>query len=194
MRAFLLVSCFLGCGASLNTTARRPYGGAELTLISTGARAVASARGNLSPASVVALPNVGDWLKDRWQAASDMKGTPIPGEHWIQYWIEIGKRCTVEKAVLDWETARADDYEVQMDIDGIWVSLRLMRYSRDESVKQHVVDVLIRPATTPEPEQTSQVFRLLIRKPATKWGASLWRFELWADCEDAQSSARGHEH
>eukprot|EP01043_Picozoa_sp_COSAG02_P090252 COSAG02_NODE_27131_length_616_cov_1.139265_1_plen_60_part_00 len=23
-----------------------------------------------------------DWLKDRWQAAKDMNGTPIPGKHW----------------------------------------------------------------------------------------------------------------
>ena len=38
------------------------------------------ARGNLGPASVLVKDVPGEnWLKDRWQAASDMGGTAIPG-------------------------------------------------------------------------------------------------------------------
>jgi hypothetical protein len=41
-------------------------------------------RGNLGPPSVMIQETPGtDWLKDRWQAASDMHGTAIPGVHWV---------------------------------------------------------------------------------------------------------------
>lgn len=51
-------------------------------LLSVGRPASASVRGNLADASVLtraAAP--GDWLTDRWQAAADMSGTPLLGEH-----------------------------------------------------------------------------------------------------------------
>jgi len=43
-----------------------------------------SARGNLGPPSVLNQDPPGkDWIKDRWQAASDMHGTAIAGRHWV---------------------------------------------------------------------------------------------------------------
>jgi len=55
----------------------------EETLLSTGCPATASVHGNLGPPSVVTSHVSTDWLKDRWQAAKDMSGTPIPGPHWL---------------------------------------------------------------------------------------------------------------
>ncbi len=65
---------------------------------------VSDVRGNLAHATVVTneaaqvlllllllllfslckMTFVQDWLKDRWQAAADMNGTPLPGPHWLQ--------------------------------------------------------------------------------------------------------------
>ena len=50
-------------------------------------------------------------LEDRWQAASDMGGTAIPGSHWIE--LDFKKVVHVSAVVLDWETAYAKDYRLE---------------------------------------------------------------------------------
>ena len=82
-----------------------------------------SARGNLGPPSVLNQDPPGtDWLKDRWQAASDMHGSAIPGSHWVILDISRMLSSTNEevyltKIVLDWETAFASDYRIETRID-----------------------------------------------------------------------------
>ena len=129
-------------------------------------------RGNLAPASVVTSASTKDWLKDRWQAAADMNGTPIAGQHWVSS--DLGGRHVATSVVLDWETACADDYAIQALEGSAWVTLETERDSRKKS-KQHVVDTL---SVTSGGLEASQ-FRVLIRRPATHWGVSLWRFEVW---------------
>ena len=73
-------------------------------------KVTADVRGNRGPPSVMTQQTPGtDWLKDRWQAASDMHGTAIPGVHWVElefpWYVE-----TISKVVLDWEAAFARDY------------------------------------------------------------------------------------
>jgi len=144
-------------------------------LLSAGRPAKASVRGNLAPASVVTSSSTNDWLKDRWQAAKDMNGTPFPGQHWVS--IELRSRHVATSFVLDWETACADDYAVQALAGSSWVTLSTARASRRE-FKQHVVDTLsVSDAGVPALE--AREFRVLIRRPATRWGVSLWRFEIW---------------
>jgi hypothetical protein len=98
-----------------------------------------STRGNLGPASVLNQNPPGtDWLKDRWQAASDMGGTAIPGRHWILLDFSSlaanSSSILVTKIVLDWETAYATDYRIEgrmdppndyetNDDDGNWCTL-----------------------------------------------------------------------
>jgi len=54
------------------------------------ATATTDTRGNLGPAEVMLQDPPGDdWIKDRWQAASDMGGTAIAGEHWVE--IDLGR-------------------------------------------------------------------------------------------------------
>ena len=65
--------------------------------------ATTDTRGNLGPGSVIVQPNPGtNWLHDRWQAASDMGGTAIPGSHWIE--IDLGRPVTAR------EVSRRDNH------------------------------------------------------------------------------------
>ena len=148
-----------------------------------------SVRGNLAPASVVTrkAPPAGGkaaWLNDRWQAASDMSGTPIAGPHWLS--MELAARCSVREVVLDWETACADDYDLQFWTAGRWESLDTAPRRRSTR-HQHVVDRL--SLRRPRRHDSAVAYRLYIRRPATAWGVSLWRFELWGECSSAPEAA-----
>jgi len=68
-------------------------------------------RGNLGPAHVM-LNNGSDWIKDRWQAASDMGGTAIKGAHWVR--IDFHHHVRIRSIVLDWEAAYSDHYDIQI--------------------------------------------------------------------------------
>ena len=60
-----------------------------------------------------------DWTHDRWQAASNMHGKQIPGEHWIQLEFEENTAVVADKIVLDWETAYADEYVLEASLESI---------------------------------------------------------------------------
>ena len=97
----------------------------EFILISRNANVTitSSARGNLGPPSVLNQDPPGtDWLKDRWQAASDMHGSAIPGSHWVildfsRMFHNREEAIYLTKIVLDWETAFASDYRIETRID-----------------------------------------------------------------------------
>jgi len=77
-------------------------------------KATSDVRGNLGEASVVLQDPPGtDWLKDRWQAASNMHGQNIPGAHWVQLEFVSPSAVCVTKVVLDWEAAYATDYVLE---------------------------------------------------------------------------------
>jgi len=81
--------------------------------------ATSDVRGNLGPVSVVIQSKPGsDWIHDRWQAASNMHGKNIPGEHWIQLEFEYSN-IVVDRIVLDWETAYADEYILEGSLEPI---------------------------------------------------------------------------
>jgi hypothetical protein len=82
--------------------------------------ATSDVRGNLGPISVIIQSNPGnDWIHDRWQAASNMHGKNIPGEHWIQLDFSEHSNIIVDKIVLDWETAYADEYIIEGSLEPI---------------------------------------------------------------------------
>eukprot|EP01048_Picozoa_sp_COSAG05_P034801 COSAG05_NODE_14752_length_388_cov_0.598616_1_plen_107_part_10 len=41
-----------------------------------------------------------------------MNGTPIPGAHWLI--IDLGKKAQLSRVVLDWETAFAKGYDIDV--------------------------------------------------------------------------------
>eukprot|EP00966_Prymnesium_polylepis_P014698 339533-Prymnesium_polylepis.1 len=71
-----------------------------------------------------------------------MSGSPLRGPQWVA--VELAAGCTAWEAVLDWETACADDYLLQVraaEQQQAWDSLEATRLSRKVS-RQHVVDRL----------------------------------------------------
>lgn len=90
----------------------------KTTLLSRGTNVSVSSdiRGNLGPCSVVVQnPPGNDWIKDRWQAASDMGGTAVPGHHYLM--LDFQRLVTAQRVVIDWETAYADAYRIQARTD-----------------------------------------------------------------------------
>lgn len=84
-----------------------------LTSPESGTRAFADVKGNLGDASVVLQNQTDKWLKDRWQAASNMHGTAIRGQHRIHVVFQQGRHVRVQRFLLDWETAYAEDYRIE---------------------------------------------------------------------------------
>lgn len=146
-------------------------------------------RGNLGSASVM-LQNGTDWLRDRWQAASDMGGTAIQGSHWVQ--LDFVKSIKVRRIVLDWEAAYADHYKIQIPSSAAklrgtaveWTSIftspnpliQVTQYGQSPGVKQpmplHIVHRFSLQAQT-------QQLRLWIERPARGWGVSLWQIQVY---------------
>jgi hypothetical protein len=100
----------LGAGLSAgNTRGIKSY--KKLDLLSKSRPVTADVHGNLGAPSVVTNESIGNWLTDRWQAALNMKGEAIPGEHWIE--IDLQRPCKVEKIIIDWEDAYSTFWTLQ---------------------------------------------------------------------------------
>mmetsp|Transcript_24908 Transcript_24908/g.39081 ORF Transcript_24908/g.39081 Transcript_24908/m.39081 type:complete len:300 (-) Transcript_24908:546-1445(-) len=80
-------------------------------LVSLGRPATSNFKGNLAEPSVITNEKIDDWLKDRWQAAVDMSGTPYQGAVWVQ--IDLERPCIVSSMMVDWEAAYASKYSVE---------------------------------------------------------------------------------
>lgn len=157
--------------------------------ISDGAFATASVRGNLGPPSVVVSPVADDWLKDRWQAAKNMKGEPIPGPHWIMLTLKAPAH-NVSKVIVDFESAYSNDYAVDAFCSNSqsWESVYKSN-KRDvlfiKRSKQHVThEIRLKEQLNPcvvefNGESLISKLRLRITKPAERWGTSVWSFLVW---------------
>ena len=164
-------------------------------VVSRGATVSSSVRGNLAPVEVIINGKNKDWLKDRWQAAKNMQGVPIPGEHWVQ----LDFRKTVKEInsiVLDWETAFANKYAIEVsDSEGGWSTLYSRGFTPKESPapkyvglvcgnarrdaatrKKHVV-VTINCQRSGDKRSSISSFRVKMI-PGTKWGVSLWEVDV----------------
>jgi hypothetical protein len=154
----------------------------------------ASVRGNLGPPSVVVSDSVENWLKDRWQAASDMHGTAIQGSHWVQ--LDFHRHVMVDKVILDWESAYSDDYQIQsidsqtnqttVLYDTTSMANPLIRQHKSREWGQspgvefkcplHIEHTI----TLPKAVAVNSILQLWIRKPAKHgWGVSLWTVQVY---------------
>lgn len=158
---------------------------------------LASVRGNLGPPSAVLSPQVQDWLKHRWQAASDMGGTPIPGPHWLQF--QLSRTAVrISRVLIDYEAAFSEDYFVsvwcgasekwQVIFDTAAVSDHKKHFVKKSSPSKHhvihdieIVDVGAHSSSLGKFPPSFDIVRLDIRRPATRFGTSVWRFEAYGD-------------
>ena len=139
-------------------------------LLSLARPATGSVRGNLGPPSVVTSEVMDNWLQDRWQAASDMNGTPIPGEHWIV--VDLQRPCLVSSLLLDWEVAFCNRFSILTDgKDKEWVESKFTKTERKSD--KHVIHLV----KLTKPVQATRV-KLLMTGRATQWGISLWRMQI----------------
>lgn len=162
-------------------------------------------RGNLGPASVVVQAKPGaDWIHDRWQAASNMHGKQIPGEHWIQLEFEHQNQndttVVCDRIVLDWETAYADDYVLEASLEpiaenpnnkNVWVlfdgrnqtqvaSMRSVTESgRSPGVTEPLPLHVVHEIRLGKSSRPFSFLRLHILKSKTGWGVSLWQFDVY---------------
>ena len=147
-------------------------------LCAKGCVARCDVRGNLGECGVI-FNRGDDWLEDRWQAASDMGGTAIPGSHKVE--IDLGRDVSVCSVEIDWETAYADDYTIHLDgkrvFDGAVPETRRVRTSGSSpGVKgrpAHVVHDITLDECTP-----ARALTIRINRGATPWGVSIWHVSV----------------
>uniref|UniRef100_A0A7S0DU09 F5/8 type C domain-containing protein n=1 Tax=Hanusia phi TaxID=3032 RepID=A0A7S0DU09_9CRYP len=169
----------------------------ETALISEGKPATSDVNGNLGKAQVVTSESVSDWLKDRWQAAKDMSGNPIEGEHWIE--VDLQSPAIVTSVLIDWEAAFSDDYSLsgRMLSNEEWKVLfdsKSSHFNSSTPAPKHVHHTFEIPQLEGEgaathltsygadcyaPTRAVRYVRLLIRKPSTSWGVSIWRLQIY---------------
>ena len=160
-----------------------------------------------------------DWIHDRWQAASNMHGKNIPGEHWVL--LEFQNTTVVaDKIVLDWETAYADEYVLEASLEpitdsnnnnntSVWIlfdgrkkgdvaSMRSVTESgKSPGVKEprplHVVHEIKLDSGNNISSKSRRPFRFLrlhILKSVTGWGVSLWQFDVYGCRSDELQMSR----
>ena len=143
-------------------------------------------RGNLGPASVLNQDPPGtDWIKDRWQAASDMHGTAIRGAHWVLMEFPQAIRCS--HFILDWEAALSKDYAIEGYHDGEWTILfdtnngtySSREFGQSPGVTTKTPLHIIHNITSVDAILPVTRLRIWIRSSAHGWGVSLWQVDVY---------------
>jgi len=106
-----------------------------------------------------------------------MQGEPIHGEHWLQ--IDLQRPHTINKIVIDWEQAYSKDWIIQGKYDlsnEQWLTLCTSQQQAMTTTQnsKHVIHEVILAKET-----IVKLVRLLIKRPSTRWGSSVWRFQVW---------------
>ena len=156
---------------------RPPTPHQQMRLISRNKPVTASVRGNLGEASVVTNGLKNDWLKDRWQAAKNMQGAPIPGAHWLL--VDLEATCVVERIDIEFESAFARDYTLKgRSKSGAWVNLAVGASAvESRPAKQRILHHLSSNSMAPVDQ-----IKLDIARPGTRWGTSVWELDIFGTC------------
>lgn len=109
-------------------------------------------------------------------AAKNMQGEPILGEHWLL--IDLQSPHTIKKVLIDWEQAFSRNWIIQgklVDSNDKWTTLCTSQEAETTTQNsKHVVhEVTLSKAVI------VKLVQLLIKRPSTRWGSSVWRFQLW---------------
>jgi hypothetical protein len=157
VRARLKIAALVAVAASfvLALIVSPPAGAAD-TLLSQGKTAIASSTENAvftAPSAVDGDPGT------RWSSAHGVD------PQWIQ--IDLGQTATVNQVVLNWETAAAKAFQLQVSADGTnWNSI----YSTTTSTGGD---------QTLTVSGSGRYVRMLGTQRTTQWGYSLWEFKVF---------------
>jgi len=190
------------------TTEQHKQNGASISIsesthaivLSTGRPATSDVRGNLGEANVITSEKMDDWLADRWQAASNMGGKPIPGMHWVE--VDLQRLCKVSSILIDWEEAFSQHWTLQgkrsdgkcaalsSGGDEGWVAIARSSEAfkppfAPKYTPKHILQaVKIRDGHTGNGDKDDcsaphyDKVRLVISKPSTRFGSSIWRLQI----------------
>ena len=150
-----------------------------------------SALGNLGPPSVILLESDSSWLEDRWQAAKDMSGKPLPGPHFLlMKWVDQPLH-KISRIMIDFETAHCDDYYIEISQEGTASASTIFdtkkdaagtSRSRNTSKKQHVIDdIKIDRGAQQQQLQSFNIVKINFRKPSSEWGTSVWNVKVYGN-------------
>lgn len=105
-----------------------------------------------------------------------MQGEPINGEHWLL--IDLQAPHTVNKILIDWEQAYSKDWVIQSKLNESseqWISLCTSQQAKTTTQNsKHVIHEVVLTK-----EVIARLVRLFIKRPSTRWGSSVWRFQVW---------------
>ena len=174
-------------------------------LLSASKKVRSNTRGNLGPPEVVTNDEIKNWLNDRWQAASDMRGTPLKGKHWLE--IDLGKSCILTSTLLDFEAAYSQDWTIEGKADFSSTNWFDVTSSKSPTFQQtklklenydHVIQIVnitnynygaaedqrhdnygIDKRWTDHDGNKVRYVRLVINSSSTRWGTSVWRWKLF---------------
>eukprot|EP00802_Teleaulax_amphioxeia_P027230 Tamp_28512.p1 GENE.Tamp_28512~~Tamp_28512.p1 ORF type:complete len:154 (+),score=9.58 Tamp_28512:276-737(+) len=129
-----------------------------------------------------------------------MSGTPIEGEHWVE--VDLETPSLVSRVLIDWESAYSNEYSIlgRLRPHDKWMEMANPKSAHLKSSTQpkHVVhefdvpeDWKYRHMNMPAlaltaygkscqaPAAAVRYVRLEIKRRATQWGVSVWRFQLY---------------
>jgi hypothetical protein len=129
--------------------------------------------GNLGDPNVVLSESVENWLTDRWQAASNMQGSPIPGTHYLHLFLNA--KAIINHVIIDFETAYSDHYKLLgcITADNCIILATSANRKVVETSKNHIIHRIELSNETPFIS-----VKLIIEKTSTQWGTSVWRLQL----------------
>jgi hypothetical protein len=146
------------------------------------------------------------WLTERWQASprGNMQGAIVRGQHWLEIDLERSvSASSIHKVILHWENAYASQFFiVGRSENGIHHYIGSHEEVVDTTRQpQHVVMTMgklpvstttrLQHAHTGSGERLKGVngidtndglvryIRIILKRPGTQWGTSLWRVQLW---------------
>ncbi len=99
-------------------------------------------------------------------------------DQWI--YIDLGASALIEEVVLAWETAYGSNYEIRVSEDGVTWTTIYTENSGDGDIDQ-ISDLNV----------SARYIGLWGSKRATRWGYSLYSFEVYGEFGEAQNLAAG---
>ncbi|WP_309127235.1 family 20 glycosylhydrolase [Microbacterium sp.] len=100
-----------------------------------------------------------------------------PRNDWLQ--VDLPTSATIERVVVKWEAAASVDYFVQVSTDGgEWVTV-----ANPKGSGARTDDVAV------QPDGPVDAVRILSNDNATRWGLSVFTFQIWGNAVDADQPA-----